>query len=68
LQDLRLRIEKAENVKVYIASYFRNDKDSSVYIVDPDSLEIEPGNPELVIETCNTTLIYAVPMGGTPSL
>mmetsp|Transcript_17544 Transcript_17544/g.29605 ORF Transcript_17544/g.29605 Transcript_17544/m.29605 type:complete len:213 (+) Transcript_17544:741-1379(+) len=61
LQDLRIRVDEMENVKVYVSSYFRDDKDSSVYIVDPDTLKIGDMNTDFVVEMCNTTWIYAVP-------
>jgi hypothetical protein len=50
-----------ENVKVYIASYFLPDKDSSVYIYDPSAITANKDTYDYEIEMCNTTLVYVVP-------
>ena len=62
-QDLKLSFKKASNVKIYISSYFFENKESQTqYFTNSQDLELllEPSTI-LTFEMYNTTEIYIVP-------
>mmetsp|Transcript_11039 Transcript_11039/g.16768 ORF Transcript_11039/g.16768 Transcript_11039/m.16768 type:complete len:227 (+) Transcript_11039:582-1262(+) len=62
LQDIILKVNALSNAKIYITSFFRSDKEASAYFVDAANIDSLGGTGELVIEMCNTTELYVVPL------
>lgn len=63
LQDLKIKFTKLVNVKVYITSYFRDDKlSNTTYYLNAEAVQKLVDEPLLAtIEMYNTTHIYIVP-------
>jgi len=64
IQDLKLKFEKTKNVRVYMSSLFRFDKEVNTYypwdIMEEPSYD-RPKDLEYEIEMYNTTVIWVVP-------
>lgn len=56
LQDIIFKFTELKNVKIYVSSYFKVDKESN--IIYPD--QIAKGK-EITLEMYNDTFIYMVP-------
>lgn len=56
IQDLKIRFDALSNVKVYITSYFRSDKESN--IIFPDQITL---GENINFEMYNTTFVYMIP-------
>ena len=64
IQDLNLHFDVAQNVKVYVSSYFRSDKESNTTFLAPNSIEpyiTQVQGAEIQIEMYNDTFIYMGP-------
>lgn len=63
LQDLQLHFDVIKNTKVYVVSYFRDDKDCNTTFPD----EIDQG-VTIDLEMYNKTVIYMIPEGNDQKL
>ena len=55
-----MKFTNIENAKIYIASYFRHDKESNVIFPDQVS-EYMNNKTEITFEMYNDTFIYMIP-------